>query len=258
MADVLSSAEIAAALRALRCPTDHAFDRLLPEALRVVSSEHWTPLHVAVRAACWFEDVGVRSVVDIGAGVGKFCVVAALASTCRFVGLEQRGWLVDAARALVNAFELRERVDFIVGALGETSVPIAEAYYFFNPFGENLFSDGHLDTDVELGDERYDRDVAAAESLLRQAPVGTYALTYNDFGGTMPATYRLLRSDPYLPLDLCLWRKVGCTELPIRERFEHHGASLLEHPGGSWAKHQRYHAELVESCSCTRNHDNLT
>ena len=96
MADVLSSAEIAAALRALRCPTDCTFDRLLPEALRVVSGEYWTPLRVAVRAACWLEDVGVRSVVDIGAGVGKFCVVAALASNCRFVGLEQRRWLVEA------------------------------------------------------------------------------------------------------------------------------------------------------------------
>jgi SAM-dependent methyltransferase len=208
MPDVLSPAELAAALRSQRCPTDRAFDHLLPEPLRVVSHEYWTPLHVAVRAACWFEEVGVRSVVDIGSGVGKFCVAAALASTCSFVGLEQRGRLVDVARSLVDAFELGERVDFLVGTLGEIRVPDADAYYFFNPFGENLFFDGHLDKDVELGDERYDRDVAAAESLLRHVPLGTYVLTYNDFGGMMPPTYRLLRTDRHLPRDLCLWRKV--------------------------------------------------
>jgi hypothetical protein len=208
MPDALSLAEIAAALRSQSCPTDRAFDRLLPEALQVVSHEYWTPLHVAVRAARWFEEMGVRSVVDIGAGVGKFCVAAALASSCRFVGLEQRGWLVDVARSLVDAFDLGERVDFVVGALGEARVPDADAYYFYNPFGENLFFDGHLDKEVELGDERYDRDVAAAESLLRNAPLGTYALTYNDFGGMMPRAYRLLRTDRHLPRDLCLWRKV--------------------------------------------------
>lgn len=208
MSDVLSLTELAAAVRAHRCPSDPAFDRLLPEALRVVSHEYWTPLRVAVCAARWFEEIGVRSVVDVGAGVGKFCVVGALASSCRFIGLEQRGRLVDVARVLVHAFDLRERVDFVVGALGDVPLPIADAYYFYNPFGENLFFDGHLDNDVELGEDRYDHDVAAAELLLRQGPLGTYALTYNDFGGTMPATYHLLRTERHLPRDLCLWRKV--------------------------------------------------
>ncbi len=207
MPEVFSLEDVAVALRAHRCLTDEAFDRFLPEGLQAVSTEYWTPLRVAMRIACWLEEFEIRSVVDIGAGVGKFCVVAALGSRCRFIGFEQRERLVDVARSLASAFQLGERVEFVHGVLGASAVPRADAYYFFNPFGENLFLDGYLDQDVELGDERYDRDVSAAEQLLHMAPAGTYALTYNGFGGRIPEEYRLLRFDGQLQCELRLWRK---------------------------------------------------
>src|SRR5688572_31833715 len=87
---------VARALRAGRCPMDCAFDRFLPADLRRVSDEHWTPLVAALRAAQWLDEAGVRTVVDIGSGAGKFCVAAALAGHCRFKGLEHRRRLVRA------------------------------------------------------------------------------------------------------------------------------------------------------------------
>jgi hypothetical protein len=207
MPEILFLEDVALALRAQRCLTDRAFDRFLPDGLRAVSAEYWTPLSVAVRVAVWLDELAIGSVVDIGAGVGKFCVVGALASQCRFIGLEQRVRLVTAARSLASVFQVDERVEFLEGALGQVAAPLADAYYFYNPFGENLYFDGHLDDDVEVSEARYDRDVEAAEEMLRQAPVGTYAITYNGFGGRMPASYRLLRVDRRQTCELCLWRK---------------------------------------------------
>jgi len=69
--------------------------------------------------------------------------------------------------------------------------------------------DGHLDDQVELGDERFERDVDAAQELLRRAPVGTSALLYNGFGGTLPAGYRQLRVDTTQACELSLWRKLS-------------------------------------------------
>jgi len=46
--------------------------------------------------------LGIRAVVDIGAGAGKFCVAGALFGKCRFIGLEQYSSLVTSARALVD------------------------------------------------------------------------------------------------------------------------------------------------------------
>lgn len=199
---------VAAALRAGRSPRNRDFDRLLPDELRVVSNQFWTPIEVAVRTAQWLDELGVRTVVDVGSGAGKFCVAAALAGRSHFTGIEQRPRLVMAARDLARVFEIEDRACFVEAALGRADVPRADAYYFFNPFGENLFGrEDHLDEDVELGVDRYQRDTAAAEKLLDEAPLGTYLLTYNGFGGRVPDSYDDVRVDRELPNVLRMWRK---------------------------------------------------
>jgi len=197
---------VADALRTGRCPADRAFDRFLPDSLRIISVQYWTPLVVAKRAAEWFDDLNVRTVVDIGSGAGKFCVAAALAGHCRFTGLEQRPRLVDSARALARLFDVDDRVRFVEGALGTIATPVADTYYLYNPFGEYLFSP-HDVKNGERRDARYARDVAAVQDLLRRARFGTCVLTYNGFGGHVPASYRQIRVDNTLPNALHLWRK---------------------------------------------------
>ncbi len=200
---------LADALRAGRSPVDCAFDRFLPEPLRAVSPQYWSPLAVVKRASEWLDELGIHSVVDIGSGAGKFCVAGAILGRCRFVGLEQHPGLVASARALARRFDVTDRVRFVQGALGEVPTPVAEAYYLFNPFGEYRFEADDLDDppDIACSDERYRHDVAAVERLLRRAPVRTWALTYNGFGGRLPEDYRLVRVDWELPSALRLWRK---------------------------------------------------
>jgi hypothetical protein len=200
---------IADILRAGFCPSDAVFDRFLPSNLRAVSRQHWTPLEVAVRAGEWIDQFDIRTVVDIGSGAGKFCVAAALASRATFVGLEQRARLISAASELAQTFDVADRVTFVHATLGLTPLPPAEAYYLYNPFGENLFgAESRLDEEVELGYSRYVRDVATVRELLRRAPVDTYLITYNGFGGRIPMDYRNLRVDRELPNVLGLWRKI--------------------------------------------------
>ncbi|HEX7669859.1 MAG TPA: hypothetical protein VF395_09760, partial [Polyangiaceae bacterium] len=176
--------------------------------LGVVSNQFWTPLAVATRVAAWLDEFNVETVVDIGSGAGKFCVATALAGRCSFVGLEQRPRLVRAARHLARLFRIEERVHFLHGTLGDDALPVADAYYLYNPFGENLFGLGdHLDEEVELGSERYSRDVTAVETLLGEARVGTFVFTYNGFGGRLPESYEEVRVDRELPNVLRLSRK---------------------------------------------------
>jgi predicted RNA methylase len=194
LASRLTPQRVAEALQAGRCPSDRAFDHFLPHELRAVSHQYWTPLMVAKRAAAWFDDVNVRTVVDIGSGAGKFCVAAALAGHCRFIGLEQRSRLVASARTLARAFEVDDRVSFIEGAFRDIPTPVADAYYLYNPFGEYVFgSRDHVHRDVELSDKRRARDIAAVKDLLERAPAGTCVLTYNGFGGRVPGSYQQTR-----------------------------------------------------------------
>ena len=190
------------------CPTDRAFDRFLPDRLRPMSSDFWSPLAVARRAAEWFEAAGVQRVLDVGSGAGKFCVAAALFGRCHYVGLEQRPFLVKSARRLARLFDVNDRVNFVLGSLGEAPTPIADAYYFFNPFGD--YSVGlhpRAEHDANRATERYARDVSAAEQLLGNAVPGSYVLALNGFGGRLPPGYDLIRVDWGARGGLRLWQK---------------------------------------------------
>jgi SAM-dependent methyltransferase len=199
---------MAAELADGRLPGDAAFDRHLSREARALSSQHWTPLAVAVRAAEWFDEFRIRTVLDIGAGAGKFCVAAALAGYCHFTGLEQRERLVACARSLALSFGVQQRVHFLHGRLGRVRLPNVDAYYFYNPFEENLLaSSSRIDDEVELGADRYARDLRAVRELLSAARAGSYVLTYNGLGGKLPAGYQTVCIDRELPHVLRLWRK---------------------------------------------------
>ena len=200
---------VAQALRADACPTDAAFDRFLPQDLREVSEQYWTPLRVVKRAAGWLAELRIRTVVDIGSGPGKFCVAAALLTDARFIGLEQRRSLVESAHALAKAFGVSRRVTFVHGALGAVPTPPADAYYLFNPFCEYWFDSRRNDSDPEVtfNHARRADDIAAVERLIRLSPIGTTVLTYNNFGGRMPECCDLLHLEWALPGALRLWRK---------------------------------------------------
>jgi predicted RNA methylase len=197
-----------ASLLSGECDDNDAFDQFLPDADRRVSAQYWTPLQVASRAAQWLQYFGARSVVDVGSGVGKFCVAAALTCGCRFTGVEHRARLVDAADVLARTFEVDDRVAFIRSTSIARSWPDADAYYLYNPFGENLSRrDYQLDSDVELSLDRYRRDVAAAERFIEAAPIGTFLLTYNGFGGRIPDSYEEVAIDRAQVHELRMWRK---------------------------------------------------
>jgi SAM-dependent methyltransferase len=203
-----SAQQVAEAIRSGICPSDRFFDQFLPYDLRRVSGQHWTQLSVAMRVAEWLVGAGVRNVVDIGSGAGKFCVAAALACRCSFIGIEQRPRLVAAARAIARLFDVDDRIRFVEAAIDHSVIPPADAYYLYNPFGENLFGPAEgLGNDVELGPQRFDRDVAVIEQFFEAAPVGTYVIKYNGFGGRMPGSYDEVGADREMPNPLRMWRK---------------------------------------------------
>ncbi|MEZ4393786.1 MAG: hypothetical protein R3A48_22165 [Polyangiales bacterium] len=200
--------EIAEALAEGRPVPEPDFDRYLPARLRLISARHWTPVRVAAFGARWLEARGARTVVDVGSGAGKFCVAGALASGCAFAGIEQRESLVDVAQGLARLYRLSERVTF-TREVYDGALPAADAYYLFNPFGENILdAPEHIDHDVELSDHRYLRDLASMERAMREAPVGTHFLMFNGFGGAIPDTYDEVRPAADTPDLLSLWQKV--------------------------------------------------
>jgi SAM-dependent methyltransferase len=202
-------AQIGRVLRAGLPFTDSIFDDHLPDQLRRVSHQFSTPINVVLRICEWLTETGTHNVLDIGSGAGKFCVAAALATDCEFVGLEQRPWLVTAARRLAKRFQVHRRVEFVEGVLREEGHDGFDGYYLFNPFGENILGrEAWLDDSVELSERRWDRDVSLAEGLIERLPLGTRVITYNGFGGRIPDCYSEIRVDRTTPSLLRMWERM--------------------------------------------------
>ena len=174
---------------------DWAFDAIYPPAIREVSRRYWTPVEVARRAARMFHQAGVRRVLDVGSGVGKFVLVAAAAvPEISFVGVEQRARLVEIATRAREQLNLRNAL-FVTADATSSSWRSFDGFYFFNPFAENLFTDGEqLDDEVERTESRFYREVVRAERALREASLGTRVITYHGMSGRMPACYDLAQS----------------------------------------------------------------
>lgn len=202
--------ELSTSMRQRKAASDRDFDRFFPKRLRSLSQQYWTPLAVVACAVRWLDELGVRTVVDVGSGVGKFCIAGALMSSrCYFLGVEQRPHLVKASRVMAKVYGVSDRVCFLHETYGERVPPEADAYYFFNPYGENMFgSESWLDGSVELSEERFYRDVDSTQHWLAVASRGTYVLTYNGFGGRLPRCYAQVQVARDLPCVLKLWRKL--------------------------------------------------
>lgn len=192
----------------VRPAADEIFDSLYPHHVRAASRIFWTPVAVALRAAALLERLGVRQVLDVGSGPGKFCLAAAAAARgLTFTGIEQRAELVDLARAAAGRLGLSNAKFRLGDALG-ADFGAFDALYFFNPFGENLFDDEEaFDHHVERSGERYMAEVACIEQMLIEARLGLVVVTYHGFGGRIPSCFELATAEPCGTSWLRVWVK---------------------------------------------------
>lgn len=166
--------------------TDVAFDRVYPVRIRKISSQFWTPIAVARRAAQLFSAHGARRVLDMGSGVGKFCIVAALGTELELVGVEQRKGLVEVANDVITAYSI-PRVTIIHGTIEDIDLDAYDGFYMYNPFEEAALAPAEwADRTMPLSAERARRDVALVEDFLARARPGTSVVTFHGFGGAMP------------------------------------------------------------------------
>jgi tRNA A58 N-methylase Trm61 len=193
---------VAAILRNGRHVPDDAFDEIYPEVVRRVSSVHWTPVRVCARIVALLALPPGARILDVGAGVGKFCIVAAAMTRARVRGIERHPELAEVGREAARRFGIE--VDIGDGNFDGTPVESVDAAYFFNPFSETDLLPGvaHATTPEGVAE-----DVAAAEKFLAGARVGARIVTYCGFGGRIPDDYERLAHEAWEGGALEVWEK---------------------------------------------------
>jgi SAM-dependent methyltransferase len=205
-ARVAQAEMVARALRRGEAVTDHDFDEIYPAPIREASAVHWTPVRVAARIVELLALRDGERLLDVGAGAGKFCIVAAAITGARVHGIERRPELVvvaqEAARRMSVDLEIAE------ASLEPDLAPSFDAAYFFNPFVLPLLLPGISIYAADRYAGRAAVDVAAAEAFFSRARPNMRIATFCGFGGVVPPSYERRVHEPWDGGLLELWCKV--------------------------------------------------
>jgi SAM-dependent methyltransferase len=170
--------------------TDAEFDAIFPEKIRELATTHWTPVAVAKLAADYLVDAPGTRVLDIGSGVGKFCVIGAVHTKGHFTGVEQRQQLVDVANEVAAAYWL-PNVAFLKKNMMSIVFSDYDAFYFYNSFEENIDVINKIDDTQMLSPELYHSYSTYVCAQLALMPIGTRVVTYFSPLDIIPGNYRL-------------------------------------------------------------------
>lgn len=201
-----SGKELARKIRAGETVLDSEFDQLYDYRARLLSSVHWTPVKVAVRAAFLATLEGQTRVLDVGSGIGKFCTIGALTTPATFTGIEQREYLVDSANEVASRLDIKN-IRYLHRNVVDVDWSEYDSIYLFNPFAENLDRTIHIDDLCTFSIDLYDKYVKHTQLQLSKIRSGTVVVIYNRFGGDMPAGFECLQKDAIDFFSLEAWRK---------------------------------------------------
>ncbi len=183
--------------------SDEDFNALYIEEMQLLAPRHWTPIHIAELAAGFLGDEGSK-ILDIGSGVGKFCLAAACyAPQARFFGVEQRDYLVEHALKAKQTLGLTN-VTFINANFTQFTLQEFNHFYFFNSFQENIDLEDKIDDSFGYSWSLYEYYNRYLHVGWHRMPPGTRIVTYHYFRA-MPDGYHLVES--HMDGDLNFWIK---------------------------------------------------
>lgn len=169
---------------------DSEFDLIYPKKIKEVSEIHFTPVSIAKVAAYYLAEKKGTKVLDVGSGAGKFCMIGSACTNGYFYGVEQRKNLCSAAKRISNHYNLTN-VKFINSNIIDVEFKAFDAFYFFNPFYENISIFGKIDNKVELNRKLYDEYSLYVKEQLTTMPIGTKLVTYYSFLKEIPDSYKV-------------------------------------------------------------------
>lgn len=172
--------------------SDENFNKLYPASIQLLSRRHWTPLIVARKVANFLAAEDNAKILDIGSGVGKFCLIAASQKpNSFFYGVEQRQRLIGHAKVAREILRLKN-ISFINGNFTQLDFKHYDHFYFFNSFYENLIGTDKIDNSIDYSKELYYYYNRYLYNQLEKKTAGTRLATYHSLEGEVPPDYHVV------------------------------------------------------------------
>jgi hypothetical protein len=192
-------------LQSLIDSTDDEFDAIYPGHIRRLAQKHWTPVSVAKAAAQFLANRRGVNVLDIGSGVGKFCMVGAACTHGHFTGVEQRGELVALAQGLADDYGL-SNTTFINANIISVDFREFSGFYLYNSFYENIDPRNGIDGDIALSPGLYTTYGTHVSNKLSSLASGVRLATYFTEEWVVPTNFELVETS--FKGNLKFWEKI--------------------------------------------------
>ncbi|AXY73873.1 methyltransferase domain-containing protein [Paraflavitalea soli] len=175
--------------------TDEAgFRNLFPLPIQKLDALHWSPITVAGKAVQFLAQHEVVNILDIGSGIGKFCLTGgSIQPAAHFYGVEQREDLVKQAIIVAHRLGLNN-VHFMHSNFTQLDLKEYDHFYFYNSFFENLPGTDKIDDSIAYSRELYNYYSHYLYKQLEEMPAGTRIVTYCSWGDEIPDTYSLVET----------------------------------------------------------------
>lgn len=175
--------------------SDIQFNLLYPPSIQALARMHWTPLAVIKTAAEFLATPDSSRILDIGSGVGKFCLSASYYHpNVHFAGVEQRNSLVEQAITARNTLGLAN-VSFIAANFTQLDFSHYDHFYFYNSFFENLGDADRIDDSIQYSPSLYHYYSNYLRRELEKMPAGTRIVTYCSWQDEIPPSYELVKTE---------------------------------------------------------------
>lgn len=175
--------------------SDGQFHQLYPLPVQSLARRHWTPLTVARKAADFLAVEGNAKILDIGSGIGKFCLSAAwYKPNASFYGIEQRDNLAVYAETARITLGL-QNVSLLQGNFTQLDFKQYDHFYFYNSFYENLDGAEKIDEDICHSGELFNYYNRYLFKQLDKMPSGTRLATYHSMENEIPPSYHVVDTD---------------------------------------------------------------
>jgi SAM-dependent methyltransferase len=200
--------------------TDEEFDALYPQTIQQLAARHWTPVQVAKLASQFLVHKPNTRVLDIGSGAGKFCIIGAAYTKGHFTGVEQRRELVEISNHVATSLYI-PNVTFVNDNITSITFNDFDAFYFYNPFHENIDMVNKIDNATKMSRELYDSYSMFVNAQLASMPLGTRVVTYFAPLDIIPGNFVLQRT--LLEGALRFWERIDIgadQDGPVNHEFE--------------------------------------
>ena len=175
--------------------SDENFHLLYPTSIQLLAKNHWTPLNVARQAARFLAAEKNARILDIGSGVGKFCLGAAqFMPNAYYTGVEQRKTLVEHAENAKSKLGLAN-VSFLHGNFTQLDFKQFDHFYFYNSFYENFSFTDKIDNNLDYSSELYHNYAYYLLKQLEQKPAGTRLATFHSLEDEIPKEFLVVGTE---------------------------------------------------------------